>query len=80
MDKVKKAIAKLPREYKAQFDFLMLKLWARDLSGLNVIKLKGHKNTFRVRKGRLRVIFRLTSESLEVLQVDLRNEQTYRNF
>lgn len=80
MDKVKKAIAKPPKEYKAAFDILMLKLWARDFSGLNLIKLKGQKDTYRVRKGRLRVVFLMTGESLYVLQVDLRSEKTYRNY
>jgi mRNA-degrading endonuclease RelE of RelBE toxin-antitoxin system len=80
MDKVKKAIAKLPKKYQAAFNALMLKLWARDFSGLNMIKLKGHKDLFRVKKGRLRVIFRLINDSLEVLDVDLRSEKTYRKF
>ena len=80
MDKVKKAIARLPKEHKAAFDALMLKLWARDLFGLNLIKLKGQKDIFRVKKGRVRVIFRMTNESLEVLEVDLRSEKTYRKF
>lgn len=80
MDKVKKAIAKLPKEYKAQFDLLMLKLWARDLVRLNLIKLKGYKDLYRVRKGRLRVIFKMAEGNIEVVQVDLRSEKTYRNF
>ena len=80
MDKVKKAVAKLPKEYKSKFDWLMLKLWARDFSGLDMIKLKGQNDLFRVKKSRLRVIFRLTKNNIEVLQVDLRNEKTYRDF
>ena len=78
MEKIKKAIAKLPKEYKTKFDWLMLKLWARDFSGLNMIKLKGQNNLFRVRKGRLRVIFRFSHGGLEVISIDLRNEKTYK--
>lgn len=80
MNKLEKAIAKLPKEYKATFDYVVQKLLARNFLGLQVGKLKGYKHIYRLKHGRLRIIFFNNGKSLEVLKVDLRNENTYKNF
>lgn len=80
MNELQKAIAKLPKEYRAAFDSLMIRLLARDLLGLNLAKLKGHKDVFRIKQGKLRIIFRMNQERLSVLQVGLRSERIYRDF
>lgn len=80
MDKIKKALAKLPKEYKTAFDYLIVRLLARNYSGLDIVHLKGQKNVFRVRHGKLRIIFKIDDDKLLVLQVGLRSEKTYRNF
>jgi mRNA-degrading endonuclease RelE of RelBE toxin-antitoxin system len=53
---------------------------ARDFLGLNMAKMKGHKDTYRVKHGRLRVIFRMNPHEIFVLEVGLRSEKTYRGF
>jgi mRNA-degrading endonuclease RelE of RelBE toxin-antitoxin system len=58
----------------------MYKLKARDFAGLNVSKLKGSKDVYRFKHGRLRVIYFYNGSSLEILDVGLRNDNTYRNF
>ena len=78
MDEITKALAKLPKEYRTTSDFLMLRLHARDFLGLNVSKLKGQKDIYRLKHGRIRIIFRMNREQLLVLQVGLRSEKTYR--
>lgn len=80
MDEIKKALAKLPKEYKNTFDIIMLRLLVRNFTGLNIAKMKSHKDIYRLKHGRLRVIFRMNGEQLLVLQVGLRSEKTYRNF
>jgi mRNA-degrading endonuclease RelE of RelBE toxin-antitoxin system len=80
MDELQKAIAKLAKEHRAVFDSLMVRLYERNFLGLDLAKLKGHKDVFRVKHGRLRIIFRMNREGLSVLEVGLRNENTYRNF
>ena len=80
MNEVQKVLAKLPKEYKTSFDILMLRLLARDFMGLNIARLKGHKDIYRVKQGRLRVIYRMDGRNLSVLEVGLRSEKTYRNF
>lgn len=80
MDKIQKAIAKLSKEHRESFDALSRKLLLRDFSGLNIVRLKGYKDVFRLRRRRLRIIFRYLDGNLELLEVGLRNEKTYKNF
>jgi len=80
MDKVKKAIAKLPKELRQAFDDLSIRLLGRDFKGLDVVKLKGSKNVYRLKRGKLRIIFSMDTNNLEILEVGLRNEKTYRDF
>lgn len=80
MDKIQKALAKLSKEYRKVFDALMIKLMARDFSGMDFAKMKGHKDTFRVKHGRIRIVFKMNQQGLFVLEVGLRSEKTYRNF
>lgn len=80
MNKVDKAIAKLSKEYREAFDFLMYKLKARDFTGLKISKLKGQKDVYRFKHGRLRVIYFYNGISLQILDVGLRNDNTYRSF
>lgn len=80
MNELQKAIARLFKEHRSTFDSLMIRLLARDFLGLNVGKLKGHKDLYRLKHGKLRIIFQMDQSGLSVLQVGLRSEKTYRNF
>ena len=80
MEKLQKALAKLPKKHQANFKFLAIRLLARDFLGLDVKKLKGHKDIYRVRHGNLRIIYKMTNKELRILEVGLRSEKTYRNF
>lgn len=80
MDKIQKALAKLSKEHRNIFDALMVKLMARDFLGLDMAKMKGYKDVFRIKHGRLRVIFKINRQGLFILEVGLRSEKTYRNF
>ncbi len=80
MNKLQKAIAKLPKEHKTTFSLLMVRLLSRDFLGLNITQLKGKKDIYRLRHGKLRVIFHMHKDELLVLQVGLRSEKTYRDF
>ena len=80
MDKIQKALAKLPKQYREVFEAMMVKLMTRDFLGLNMARMKGYKDVYRVKHGRLRVIFRMNQQGLYVLEAGLRSEKTYRNF
>lgn len=57
MDKIAKALGKLSEEERKQLKGLLLAIKVGNLKKLDLKKLKGRDNIFRVRKGKLRIIF-----------------------
>lgn len=81
MDKIEKALGKLTQKEREDIEKLLGALAANDTHHLDIKKLKGHDDIFRVRKGSLRIIYRKdTREKIFVLSIERRGENTYRNF
>ena len=80
MDKIEKALAKLTAKERETVKQILRQLIARQTTGLHIQKLKGHEEIFRVRKGRLRIIYRQISGNIFLLAVERRSDNTYRNF
>ena len=58
---------------------LLLKLQSGQTAGLDIKKLKGRDDIFRVRKGKIRIIYRSDEGGrLFVLLIERRNETTYK--
>ena len=49
-----------------------------EFTGLNIKKLKGRKDIFRVRKRVIRIIFQKTDADIFVLSIERRSDRTYR--
>jgi len=80
MNRLEKSLKRLsPKETKA-VEKVVEKLTKREWTGLDVVKLKGTTDVFRVRAGRLRVIFRQRAKEVDILVIESRSEKTYRNF
>jgi len=77
MDKIAKALKKLSDSEKDQFKELLIKIEANNLKNLDVKKLKGYDEIFRVRKGKMRVIFRKTDNEIFVLAIEKRSDTIY---
>lgn len=66
-------------EERVEIERLVEKIIDRDLTGLDCKKLKGLKNIFRVRKGRIRIIFELIdSKEPSIITIERRTENTYK--
>ena len=78
--KIDKELAKYTAAERLLVQEILQKLLAGDLLGLQITKLKGHDDIFRIRKGRLRIIYRQTEAGNMVLAIERRSEKTYRNF
>lgn len=78
MDKIKKALNKLNPQERKKLKALLLKIDSGGLRGLDLKKLKGRDDIFRVRKGDIRVIFRKYKDSIRVLSLERRGSKTYR--
>ena len=80
MDKNQKFLKRLtPKEF-AVVEIILRKILLRDTSELNLKKLVGYRDVFRVRVGTIRIIFLDTGSSFEVIEISRRTEKTYKDF
>lgn len=77
MDKIRKAILKFSPEEQKIVKSLLNKILQADFKDLELKKLKGHDNLFRVRKGKIRIIFSQDKDSIKILAVERRSDHTY---
>ena len=76
MNKIEKLLLKLSKREVAIVKDLLSKINAGNYKNLDIKKLKGNKNLFRVRKGDIRIIFSAES-GIRILSVSRRNDTTY---
>ena len=79
-DKITKSLQKLTQVEREQVKIILTKIHNDDLKGINVVKLKSHTDIYRVRKGRLRIIFQKHTSNFKILTIERRSEKTYRDF
>ena len=79
MDDLEKSLRKLTAGERKQVKGILARLATSDFQGLDLKKLKGSENIFRVRKGDIRIIYRKDGSKLFVLAIERRSEGTYRN-
>lgn len=81
MDKISKALKKLSAKERNNVKKILLLISAGNFKGLRIKKLRGRKDIFRARKGKVRIIYRVEkSGSIFVLAIERRSEKTYRKF
>ncbi|MDP3992871.1 MAG: hypothetical protein Q8Q05_01510 [bacterium] len=79
MDKIDKALKKLTPKERRLLKELLHTIGKSGLEGLDVKKLVGRSDIFRVRKGDLRVILKISGKATNILAIERRSEKTYRN-
>jgi mRNA-degrading endonuclease RelE of RelBE toxin-antitoxin system len=79
-DKISKELAKYTAKERKLVKDILMQLRNGDTKGLNITKLKGHTAIFRLRKGRLRIIYQQNNASIKILAIEKRSEKTYRGF
>ncbi len=78
MDRVNKFLAHTSKEDCARIDVVWQKIIAGDIKGLDVKKLKGFDDVFRVRVGRFRLIFiKKRGEAPVLVRIAHRDDTTY---
>lgn len=78
MDAIEKALKKLTIRERKQIKVILAKVYTQDWKGLNVKKLRGREDIFRIRKGDLRIIYRIGGKEIYILKIERRRERTYR--
>jgi len=80
MDKIKKTLQKLSVKERGVIKSILLKLQENNFQGLDLVKLKGNLNIFRVRQGKLRIIFFKKEKEIRILAIERSSEKSYWNF
>ncbi len=81
MDKIVKAINKLSAKEKAEIKKVLERIRSNSLSGFDLKKLKNSLDIYRIRRGKLRIIFQVKkSGEIMVLAVERRSDNTYNNY
>ena len=78
-DKIKKILKKLTQKERDLVKLLLLRIKLEDTDGLDIKHLKGHSDLFRVRKGRIRIVYRKNEKEFLVIRIDRKNEKTYKD-
>ena len=78
MDKIEKVLARLSAKERATVTSILKKLSCGDTSTLDTKKLKGRDDVFRVRKGDIRIVYRLENGVAYLLKIERRNDKTYK--
>ncbi len=78
MDKIGKALQKLTAEEREIVKDILIKLKSQQFQSLNLKKLKGRNDIFRVRKGKIRIIYRTGPvDQISILSIERRSDTTY---
>ncbi|MBS4013664.1 MAG: type II toxin-antitoxin system RelE/ParE family toxin [Bacteroidetes bacterium] len=78
MDKIAKFLARLNSQEKALVKIIFKKIQENNFKGLDLKKLKGYQDIFRIRKGKIRIIYRLDeNRQIFILAIERRSEKTY---
>ena len=77
MERLEKNLDSLSENQKIKIKEILLKIKSGNLNNLDVKKLKGREDVFRVRKGKIRVIFYYKKDEIYILSIEKRNDNTY---
>jgi mRNA-degrading endonuclease RelE of RelBE toxin-antitoxin system len=80
MDKITKLLKKLSAKERGHLEEVLAMLISGDSSSLDIKKLKGVNDIYRLRTGDLRVIFQKQGKKIRILEVSRRDENTYKNY
>ncbi len=78
MDKIAKALKKLRVNEREKAKEILLRIKQNELTGLDVKKLKGRHDIYRVRFGIWRIIYRIGEDGvIHLIAFDRKNDNTY---
>lgn len=79
MDKIEKSLRKLSSKKRSLIEAVIMKLLHRQFDSLDIKKLKGIDNHFRVRVGNYRIVFFDVEKNLKIKSILKRDDKTYKN-
>jgi mRNA-degrading endonuclease RelE of RelBE toxin-antitoxin system len=80
VDRIEKALRKLGAKERRELADIIQRLLRGDFSSLDIKKLQGFPDAYRVRKGDMRIIFYMTNRAnIRIIAVERRSDTTYRD-
>mgnify|MGYP002630306630 CR=1 FL=1 len=77
MNKIEKFLRKMDKKKRIPIKSLIGEIMNRRFEGLDNKKLKGFSDIFRVRKGKIRIIYQKIENKIIILVVDKKRDDTY---
>jgi len=78
MPDLKRLFSRFNKEEREILIFLIEKIISLNWRGLDVKKLRGYQNIFRIRKGKIRIIFSKNKKEIAIITIERRREDTYK--
>ena len=75
---LEKLLSKFSKEERKTLESLIEKIIFLDWRGLDIKKLKGYPNFFRLRKGNMRVTYQVKKDIVYILAIERRTSKTYK--
>ena len=80
MAKIEKFLRRLSFGERRIAKDTLVKLLSGEFHGLDIKKIKGYKNLYRIRKGNLRIVFYQEEDIREIVFIGRRGDSTYEKF
>lgn len=81
MHKIDKFFLRLSKEERESVNEALVKIFAEKLETLDVKKLKGNKSIFRVRVGKIRIVYKFDGiNEPELLDMFRRGDNSYKEY
>jgi mRNA-degrading endonuclease RelE of RelBE toxin-antitoxin system len=77
VDKIDKFLRKLSAQDRERLDSIIERIVLNNLASLDVRKLKGRPNEYRLRVGQIRIIFLRVRKINIITDIQFRNDHTY---
>jgi len=78
MPTLRKLLGRFGREERVILEALIEKIISLDWRSLDIKKLQGYADIFRLRKGKIRIIFYKRKLGISIINIERRNEKTYK--
>ena len=78
MDKIKKFLQKLSKKELDIVVKIIVRVESGEYENLDIKKLTGYKNIFRVRVGKIRILFVRSKNDFNIISIERRSDKTYK--
>ena len=79
MDKIKKALEKLTPKEREKIKSILIEIKKNRFKNLDIKKLRGRDDIFRVRKGQIRIVYQVDRRGgIFILTIERRSDTTYK--